>query len=204
MRQRKIDVLEKQRVSYPDRATAARLLLEGGSKNPGPWVAHSRFVAQAAERIARHCPDLDADAAYVCGLLHDIGRQDGGRGIAHVYDGYHFLKKRGCDLPARIALTHSFSLKKLSDYIGEIDISPAQYAELESLLAATSFDDYDYLIQLCDSLATADGIVTVEERMEDVRRRYGSYPQDKWNRTLELKAYFEQKTGMPLQKILED
>ena len=39
------------------------------------------------------------------------------------------------------------------------------------------YDEYDRLIQLCDSLAGADGVMDIIERMEDVRRRYGDYPQ---------------------------
>ena len=40
-------------------------------------------------------------------------------------------------------------------------------SEAESLL---------YLIQLCDALAGAEGVLEIEARMEDVRRRYGAYP----------------------------
>ena len=38
------------------------------------------------------------------------------------------------------------------------------------------YDEYDWLIQLCDSLARADGVFDIEERMGDVKERYGSYP----------------------------
>lgn len=41
--------------------------------------------------------------------------------------------------------------------------------------------EYDWLIQLCDSLAGAEGVPDIEERMGNVKKRYGSYPQDKWN-----------------------
>ncbi|MBE5855616.1 MAG: hypothetical protein E7297_09700 [Lachnospiraceae bacterium] len=55
--------------------------------------------------------------------------------------------------------------------------------------------DYDRLIQLCDSMATAEGVAKMEERMLDVKRRYGSYPQDKWDANIGLRAYFEEKAG---------
>mgnify|MGYP000398611567 CR=1 FL=1 len=35
---------------------------------------HSRNVAHAAELIAGRCDKMDSDKAFVCGLLHDIGR----------------------------------------------------------------------------------------------------------------------------------
>lgn len=62
-------------------------------------------------------------------------------------------------------------------------------------------DEYDRLIQLCDSLAGAEGVLNMEERMEDVKRRYGSYPQEKWDRNLELKKYFEAKMGKDIYSI---
>ena len=69
---------------------------------------------------------------------------------------------------------------------------------LRAALAACEFDDYDRLMQLCDSIGTAEGPATLEARMGDVKRRYGRYPQDKWNRNFELKRYFEEKAGRTL------
>lgn len=38
------------------------------------------------------------------------------------------------------------------------------------LLANIEYDDYDCLIQLCDAIAKDDGIVSLEERMNDVKK----------------------------------
>ena len=57
---------------------------------------------------------------------------------------------------------------------------------------------------MCDAIAGAEGVLPMEERMEDVRRRYGSYPVNKWNSNLKLKKYFEQKTGKDIYDILQD
>ena len=46
----------------------------------------------------------------------------------------------------------------------------------------------------------AEGPVDMEKRMGDVKLRYGSYPQNKWDKHLELKKYFEDK----MRKRLED
>lgn len=59
------------------RYTAEQALEEAGRSNPGPWVSHSRYVAQACQNIAARCPQLDADEAYIYGILHDIGRHAG-------------------------------------------------------------------------------------------------------------------------------
>ncbi len=62
---------------YPDRNTALAALAEAEERTPGAWGDHSRYTAEAAERIAARCPGMDRKKAYVCGLLHDIGRREG-------------------------------------------------------------------------------------------------------------------------------
>lgn len=133
-------------------------------------------------------------------MLHDIGRRFGVAQLAHVYNGYHYLLELGYQEAAKIALTHSFVHGKIENYLGKFDISKEKQKELVLLLQKTQFDDYDYLIQLCDAIAGADGIVSLEERMEDVKSRYGYYPQEMWDKTVELKRYFENK----MQKNLYD
>lgn len=159
-------------------------------------------MAEAAEKIAVRCEGIDENTAYICGLLHDIGRRFGVTYLAHVYDGYEFLKKLGYERAARTALTHSFNRKVVDDYIGKFDISEEKQNQMQEILNGLDYDDYDYLIQLCDAVATAEGIVSLEERMNDVRRRYGHYPQEKWDRNMELKAYFEEKMGCDLYEVL--
>ena len=167
--------------SEPSRCMAELLLEEGVKKNPGPWREHSYAVASAAEKIARavnqNCGEekLNPDLAYIYGLLHDIGRQEGHTYIAHVYDGYQFLMSFGYEKAAQICLTHSFNLKTTEDYIGKIDISDNQMEEVKKLLAAAEYDDYDRLIQLLDSTCGADGTLNLEERMNDVKSRYRYY-----------------------------
>ena len=92
-----------------------------------------------------------------------------------------------------IIILLSFNNGSLDDYIGNYDISAEKQQKLSALLAAAECDDYDRLIQLCDAIATADGIVAIEERMNGVKRRYGFYPQRKWDKNIELKRYFEDK-----------
>ena len=194
--------------SEPSRCMAELLLECGVAKNPGPWREHSYAVARAAEKMARavneNCGEekMNPDLAYIYGLLHDIGRQEGHTYIAHVYDGYHFLLSFGYKKAAQICLTHSFNLKTTEDYIGKIDISDNQMEEVKQLLAATEYDDYDRLIQLLDSTCGADGTLNLEDRMNDVKTRYGYYPQGKWDKNFELKAYFEKLAGREFYEII--
>lgn len=177
----------------PTREKAMELIREAEQCNPGPWGNHSRVTAACAEKIAALCGDMDAEKAYVLGLLHDIGRKFGVKHLGHVYDGWKYMLDLGYDEAAKICLTHSFNTSDISTYIGNFDITKEQQKELEEALEETVYDDYDRLIQLCDALAGAEGVVAMEERMADIKKRYGAYPQDKWERNLELRAYFEKR-----------
>lgn len=185
----------------PTREKAEELLRDGEACNPGAWADHSRAVAMCAEKIAAACGDMDTEKAYVLGLLHDIGRKFGIKHMGHIYDGYHYMTELGYDEAARICLSHSFSIQKLEDYIGKWDVTQEEQQELRALLAEMVYDDYDRLIQVCDSLAGIT-VVDMEERMADVKRRYGSYPQDKWDRNLELKGYFEEKMRQDIYTVV--
>lgn len=67
------------------RNTALAALAEAEERNPGAWGDHSRDTAEAAECIAARCPGMDREKAYVCGLLHDIGRREGVFALRHLF-----------------------------------------------------------------------------------------------------------------------
>lgn len=187
----------------PTRETAEMLLSDAEKCNPGPWGDHSRTAAHCAEKIAQACDGLDADKAYILGLLHDIGRKFGVRHLGHVSDGYTYMMSLGYDEVARICITHSFNNQTLNEYIGNIDTSAAETALIEAELQSVHFSEYDKLIQLCDALAGSKGVLDIEERMEDVKKRYGFYPISKWNKNMKLKEYFEVKSGSDIYTLVE-
>ncbi len=187
----------------PTREQAEILLKEAESCNPGPWGNHSRTTAHCAEKIAQACNGLDPDKAYILGLLHDIGRKFGVRHLGHVSDGYTYMMSLGYEEAARICLTHSFNTQSVQEYIGNFDTTKEELKLIQEALKPAAIDDYDRLIQLCDSLAGAEGVLAIEERMADVKRRYGSFPEKKWNCNLMLKQYFEEKTGSDIYILVE-
>lgn len=186
----------------PTREEAERILAEAEKCNPGPWGNHSRIVAVCAERIAACVEGMDTEKAYIVGLMHDIGRKFGVKHLGHVYDGYHYMMDLGYEEAARVCLTHSFSTGDMKEYIGNFDITEEQQKEIEEALAQAVYDDYDRLVQLCDSLSGTYGAVDMEVRMGDVKRRYGRYPQNKWDQNMALKRYFDEKTGRDIYEIL--
>lgn len=191
---------------FPNREIAISELEIAGEMNPGPWTKHSYYVAEAAERIAERCEHLDSEKAFICGLLHDIGRRTGIAAMRHIIDGYDYAVSRGWEEVARVCLTHSFPIKDIEMDIGKKDITKEQYNFINNYLNSLEYDDYDKLIILCDSLASADGFCILEKRFIDTTRRYGIYPfsVDRWNRVYEYKDYFENIIGESVYSLLPD
>lgn len=190
---------------YPNREKAITELNLAGELNPGPWTKHSHNVANAAELIAKSC-GMDSEKAYVCGLLHDIGRRTGIAAVRHIIDGYDYAILQGWSDVARVCLTHSFPVKDIDADIGKKDITNEQYIFIKNFLDELEYDDYDKLIILCDALADANGFCVLEKRFIDTTRRYGIYPFsiDRWNKTYEYKEYFEKRIGRSIYYLLPD
>jgi len=156
------------------RDEAEALMAWGYGNHAGPWFAHSYAVARAAETIAAAC-GMDAERAWLSGALHDIGRYEGPVGMRHIFAGYHLLMERDEPELARICLTHSFPLPDAASCIGAWDRSAEDEALLCAVLA-TPMDDYDRLIQLCDSITWGRGVCLLEKRIVDIMRRHPDPP----------------------------
>ena len=188
----------------PTRERAEAELLAAQERNPGKWVSHSRFTAQAAEAIAARCPGMNPEKAYICGLLHDIGRREGVYATRHGMDGYDYALQQGWDEVARVCLSHSYPAQDADMNVGKNDLTPDQERRLRAALAKMEYDDYDRLIILCDALAEAGGFCILEKRFVDVSMRYGIYPfiLVRWERTLAYKVDFEKRMGCSVYTVL--
>lgn len=188
----------------PSIEEAEKELELAGQLNPGPWVKHSINVGIAARNIAERVPGLDPEKAYLVGILHDIGRRVGIVNIPkHVYEGYQYCMSKGWDEAAKICMTHSYVMMK-----EEFDFNPTtiEEKEIKDYILNCQIDDYDKLIQLCDALATDYGFVIIEKRFVDVTRRYGIMEKyiKGWDKTFEIKDYFEEKMGCSIYDVLPD
>lgn len=188
----------------PTIAEAKKLLKEAEKLNPGLWVAHSKTTGFCARAIAEKCNNLNPDYAYILGLLHDIGRREGITDMKHIIDGYNFMLSKGYTDSARICLTHSFPYKDINSYNGQNDCSEKETLFIESFLENTEYDDYDRLIQLCDAISFPDGPVYMEKRLVDVvlRRGFNDLTIPKWEAFLNLKDYFDKKTGTDIYNLI--
>ena len=186
--------------------TDAMALLEWAhEKNPGPWREHSKGVARAAQKIAE-AVGLDGEKAYLLGLMHDIGRYEGPRGLHHAIAGYALLMKKGWADAARIAVTHSFPTQSLDHFGGgALDVNDDEMAVIQRILAQP-FDDYDRLIQLCDAISWGEGVCLMEKRLVDVVIRHGIFEgmDVKWKKWFEIKSDFERRMGRSIYSLFPE
>lgn len=186
----------------------AHALLTWAKKlNPGAWSDHCEVVARAAETIAVKC-GIASDQAYVCGLLHDIGRYEGFYGLHHIYAGYELMKQKNELDIAGICLTHSFPCHDitLKEYIGVIDCNNAELHVITKYLANTEYNDIDKLIQLCDAISIPSGVCIIDVRLMEVARRHGLNDMSltKWNAYYALKEYFDSLCGINIYELFYD
>ena len=164
----------KMLMRIPDRFQAELWLQEAGVLNPGPWVAHSRYVAEAARNIATHLPALDPEIGLRAGP--PARHRAAGGGYRHAAQPgwlHSSWQRRDARTLARVCLTHFFQSRDVRETFGERDCTPEEMAFIEDYLAQIEYNDYDRLIHLCDSLANATGFCLMEKRMLDVGFRYG-------------------------------
>ena len=188
----------------PLRTEAEAALAFACEQNPGPWEAHSRYVAMACENIARRLPRLDGEHAYVYGLLHDIGRYAGVTSERHLIDGYRFCMARGWEKAAQICISHAFMVQDIASSIGVFDMPEEDRAFMAEFVEKAEYDDYDRLVQLCDALALPGGFCLLEKRFVDVTLRYGFHPYtlDRWKAVLDIQKQFEIQMGCSIYDCL--
>ena len=186
------------------RYIAEKALEEAHIANPGPWADHSRYVALACEKLAKRCPGLDADTAYIYGILHDIGRHAGVSSERHLIDGYRYCMDRGWEKAAQICISHAFMIQDIDTSIGVFDMPCEDKEFMRQFVKNAVYDDYDRLVQLCDALALPTGFCLLEKRFVDVAIRYGMHPAtvDRWKAVLEIKTYFEKRMGRSIYDCL--
>lgn len=174
--------------------------------NPGPWEQHSISVAENARLIAEKTNIMDRGKAYVMGLMHDIGRRAGIKGILHIFDGYDYMMNMGQEEIATICLTHSFPVKDVNTFFGKYDCSFEQKKFLQQFLANKQYDNYDILIQLCDAISLPNGACILEKRFVDVALRHGlpDFTIEKWKAFMNAKKHFDELCGCNIYTFLPD
>jgi len=190
----------------PTLEKAKIILEEAKGLNPGPWVDHSKYVAEGAKLIAEQTSDLNPEIAYILGLLHDIGRRRFGIvGMRHSIDGYNYATEIGYDLVARICLSHvAFKNNNKVIVVGKWNGTEEEYNFIVDYLSKNEDTDYDRLIKLCDYIAMPSGFCLMEKRIVEmtIRGEINENTVPRWKSTMEIQSYFEEKIGGSIYKLL--
>jgi hypothetical protein len=167
-------------VAYPDKTTAIDLFdnywehtSSTSDFSRDKWRAHSYCTAEAAAIIGEKLEGVIPQKAFVCGLLHDIGKNVDIAPKRHSLAGYHLLNALGYYDCARVALSHDFPNSHIEIWKHEGWLSEDEITFVGPLLNVFEPDIYDRLIQVCDVISLPEGYVLMEKRMLQAVMRSG-------------------------------
>ena len=113
------------------------------------------------------------------------------------------MLKMGYPDVAKVCLTHTFSEQNFSD---EEYSYPQEWKDwAHNTLKNITYDDYDYLICLCDKFFEGLSIVPISNRIKGIIKRYqlGKVQEEcLFKQSMKLKEYFDKKTGHDIYEIL--
>ncbi|WP_049690523.1 hypothetical protein [Anaerococcus jeddahensis] len=169
------------------------------NKNLGPWVTRSKIIGKSAKIIGKEL-GLDEDIAFACGSLFDIGKKEKKNGLENNLRSFHILRNESYFFPAKIAISHSFILKDINSYLGEMNLKEKDIITIKNLLLSYSYTDYDKLIQVLDNSIT-DNYLGSEKKQEILKEKYGKIPfeDERLKKLIEYEKYFENKLKNPIE-----
>ena len=142
-------------------AQAERLIAPLGDR----WT-HVQVVADKARSLATVLPDEDADLLVAAALVHDVGYAPSLNRLGfHAVDGARFLRAQGQERLARLVAHHSGARFEAEerDLVEELAAFPVQDGPV---MDALTFADM--------TTGPAGQPMTLEQRIEEVQRRYRS------------------------------
>lgn len=172
-------------------------------KPENKWIHHCVYTAIAAKRIAEKL-GLDANRAMALGYIHDIGRKVLHEN--HAIEGYHYVKHEGYNDYAGICLTHSFIDNDITMTAGGGPDTPKKYEFINEYLTTHQCTIYDNIIQMCDLFCSELGFTTIENRLLDITKRKGVYPNSlaHFHKTIELRERLEKQMGCNLYDLFPE
>lgn len=158
---------------------------------------HIKSCAKVAQTIAIKMGTIDPEQAYVAALLHDIAKIDESPesmlGRFHGILGYEMLKEKDPNV-ARACLLHELPWNNVPLYEKKFLGNKEDYEFILNYAAANPIKDEDLLVQLADSMANKDGIVTLEHRQQEYEQRFNiKMPAEIIEPYKNLKHHFDKK-----------
>lgn len=159
-----------------------------GKINTSSWISHSLYVARFAEVMARELNNkqnmhLNVDRIKAASILHDYGRKMD-HTLRHVTKGAESLIDQGYPNAAIATVTHSFFLGKrcannepavpgfYMDENGQECWEPdSPKDDMRTYLETHKLTIGDFILNLGDLVATDKGVVTLFDRLDDIKKR---------------------------------
>lgn len=155
-----IDLLEKN-------TPFGNVVVQGSNINSSAWISHSLYEGILSSNLAEML-NLNSEFAFTYGLLHDYGRKYS-HDIMHVVKGFEHLVDMGLYNESKATLTHSFiNGGRFNNNENAIDDSKDDVSEI---LENRYYNDYDRILNIADLMATSYGIVSPQERINDIASR---------------------------------
>jgi uncharacterized protein len=144
------------------------------------WRAHCLQVGAAArylaELISQRGYSIDVEQAGVLGLLHDLGRSRE-HSLRHGIEGYLLVRTEGYGQEGRICLMHILKGRTLHQAAKLGMLTPEEHGQLEREGWSSSEPSLEEKTAiLADALMSDTGLVPIEEKYANARRRYGAQP----------------------------
>lgn len=167
--------------------------------NTSLFINHSIHEAILSYELAEMI-GIDKYYAFNYALLHDYGRKYTHK-FTHVITGFEKLYDLGLYDLAKASLSHSFikggkfccnaSAKegfKVDSSGKEIYADEDDYDDIYDVLSTSKYNKFDDILNIADLMATSYGIVSPEERINDIAKRRDSL-DTKPNRKYFLASY---------------
>lgn len=177
----------------------ARALLESKLGENAPVVAHAAQVAGMARALAEAWRGLDETYVEAAAWLHDIGRAVS-HDSRHATEGFALLVAEGHPGYAPPCVSHFLKGQRPEDLGFRATLARA----LRECCDLESFPVVERLVALADAMAAGPRRVPIDERFDDLDRRYGESEFLTRNRAAShrLKAEFETHTGLDLYALV--
>lgn len=181
-----------------DPASAKAMLLAAVGAD-APLLGHTSQVAQIARTCADAWGQLDSDYVEAAAWLHDIGRSKT-HGLRHPLEGFRIAVESGFAGYGPPCLSHYTKGRSAE----ELGLTKDFAREMWEACDLDTFHVEERLIAMADLMAVGSKRGTMEERHEDLVRRYGPSPffDGGYQRGLELKREFEARAGVDLYSLI--
>lgn len=136
--------------NIPNKDKIRSIMDEAFAANPTKWIIHSHLVGKTCQKIGKEL-GLDPDIALACGSLFNIGRGLGHDNMAHLLEGYKFLRSESYFFPARLALGYGFVTDKIDSYRGEKNVSDFDLDFIGKFLKKREISPYEKLVIVVDN-----------------------------------------------------